>query len=96
MQIFLNPLVLALFLLLLVLHPLSGILPARLEKTVKYTNVCLHIVLFFVLMLKKIPLDEVALLYLVSLLFYLISYLLWERVHRLKGNAERKGGKEIR
>ena len=95
MQIFLNPLALALFLLLLALHPLSGILPTRLEKTAKYTNICLHIVLLFVLMLKKIPLNEVALLYLISLLFYLLSYLFRERVHRLKRNAERKGGKEI-
>ena len=96
MQFFSNPLPVALFLLVLILHFASAAFSCTVERIIKYANIFLHIVLFFVLMLCKIPLQEAALLYLLSLLFYLLAYLFWERVHCMKKkNEEKKGGKEI-
>lgn len=80
MQILSSFLPLAFFLLLLLLHFVSEALSEMARKITKYVNIFLHICLFFVFMLYKIPLEEVALLYLVSLLFYLLANLFFARI----------------
>lgn len=73
MQIFQSSYSLAAFFLLIALHFLSGFLPALWEKAVKYVNIALHIAFYFLLMYASIPLEETVLLYLFSLLCYLLS-----------------------
>ena len=93
MQIFLNPLPLIFFCALIALHFVSGAFSTLIEKIIKYANVALHIILFFVLMLYLIPLEEVALLYLFSLLFYLLAYLFWNVLCApKKADDAQKGG----
>ena len=94
MQIFSNFLPLAFFLLLLILHFVSEMLSEKTRKITKYVNIFLHICLFFILMLHKIPLEEVALLYLVSLLSYLCAALFFARAVRARLGYAKKNGKE--
>ncbi len=77
MQIFSHPLPLIFFCVLAALHFVSGALPPLIEKITRYVNIFLHIVFFFVLMLYKVEQEEVAFLYLLSLLFYLLAFLFW-------------------
>ena len=87
MQIFLNPLAYISYLAVVELHFASPPLSPLWEKILKYANIALHVALYFVMMLCRIPLDEVVLLYLLSLLLYLLSALLF---HKLKGEAVRE------
>ncbi len=91
MQIFSHPVPLILAILLMLLHFVAPALPALFEKIMKYANICLHIVLYFALILFKIPLDEVVLVYLVSLLLYILSALLWQRID---ARSEQSAAKE--
>lgn len=93
MQIFSHLFPLAFFLLLLVLHFASEALSKNARKITKYVNIFLHICLFFVLMLYQIPLEEVALLYLVSLLFYLLANLFFVRMACARA-AQAKGNEK--
>ena len=97
MQIFSNLLPLFSFFALLILHFAAAVLSSLARKTAKYVNIALHALLFFVCMLCKIPLEEVALLYLVSLLFYLLAELFFARRRRKKENEEKmsEGGKNV-
>lgn len=83
MQIFSHPVPLILAILLAVLHLVAPALPSVWEKIAKCANIYLHIVLYFALILFKIPLDEVVLIYLFSLLLYILSALLWQRIRAL-------------
>ena len=97
MQIFSHPWLIAFFSFLLLAHFLSALFASYIERIIKYANIALHIILYFFLMLAKIPLQEAALLYLVSLLFYLCAFLLFESLRKKRacesGNKE-KGGVE--
>ena len=97
MQIFSNLLPLFSFFSLLILHFAAAVLSSSARKTAKYVNIALHILFFFVCMLCKIPLEEVALLYLVSLLCYLLAELFFARRCRKKENEEKMcgGGKNV-
>lgn len=87
MQIFAHPLPLALFVLFAALHFIPPLFSKSLCKILRYVNIGLHIILYLVLMLCRIPLDEVVLLLLVSLLLYVLSSLLWEKIGRGKEKA---------
>jgi hypothetical protein len=82
MQIFSQPLPLILYLVLAALHFVSFALPPLWEKIVKYINLALHVILYFLMMLCRIPLDEVVLLYFLSLLLYLFAVLLFQRLRK--------------
>ncbi len=79
MQILSHPLPLILYLFFAALHFISPALPPLGEKILKYANLALHVMLYFVMMLYRIPLDEVVFLYLFSLLLYVLSALFWQR-----------------
>ena len=87
MQIFLNPLAYISYLFVVALHFVAPALPPLWEKILKYAGIALHVILYLVLMLCRIPLDEVVLLYLLSLLLYLLSALLF---HKLKREAAKE------
>ncbi len=97
MQIFSNLLPLFSIFVLLGLHFAAAVLSSLAQKIIKYVNIALHILFFFICMQSEIPLEEVALLYLVSLLFYLLSQLFLARRCRKKENEEkmRGGGKYV-
>ena len=82
MQIFLNPLAYISYLIIVALHFVAPPLPPLSEKILKYANIALHVAFYFVMMLCRIPLDEVVLLYLLSLLLYLLSALLFHKLKR--------------
>ena len=82
MQILSQPLPLILWILLAGLHFAVPLLPRRIGIVLRYTNICLHIGLYFVCMLCRIPQEEVVLLFLLSLLAYVLSALLWQRTSR--------------
>jgi len=90
MQIFSQPLPLILYLVLVALHFVSPALPPLWEKIVKYANLALHVVLYFVMMLCRISLDEVVLLYLLSLLLYLLAVLLFQRFCKTAQNESKE------
>ena len=77
MQIFQSPLLLVLFCVLMTLHFVSGAFAPLIGKILRYANIVLHIAFFFVLMLCEIPLEEAALLYLISLFLYLAAQYFW-------------------
>ncbi len=87
MQIFSQPLPLILWIALAAMHFILPILPGIWQRIAKYINIYLHIVLYFLLIFCRIPLDEVVLLFLLSFLFYLLSALLWQKC-RGKGRAQ--------
>lgn len=97
MQIFSNLLPLFSFFALLILHFAAAVLSSLARKIAKYVNIALHILFFFICMQFKIPLEEVALLYLVSLLCYLLAELFFAPRCRKKENEEkmREGGKNV-
>ena len=80
MQILSNPLPLILFILFAALHFVPPLFASLFCKIIRYANICLHILLYFVFMLYRIPLDEVVLLFLVSLLLYVLSSSLFEKI----------------
>lgn len=82
MQIFLNPLAYISYLAVVALHFAAPALPPLWEKILKYANIALHVAFYFVMMLCRIPLDEVVLLYLLSLLLYLLSALFFHKLKR--------------
>ncbi len=97
MQIFSHPLPLVLSLLLAALHFAAPALSGRWEGLLKYINVVLHIALYFLLMLYRIPLEEVALVFLFSLLLYVLSSLLWQSIRlrcEKRAAAEEKEAKK--
>ena len=87
MQIFLNPLAYIAYLAVVAVHFAAPAVPPFWEKILKCANIALHVVLYFLLMLCRSPLDEVVLLYMLSLLLYVASALLWRRIRRM---AERE------
>ena len=89
MQIFLNPLAYIGYLSVVAMHFASPALPCRAEKILKYVNLALHVLLYFVMMLCRIPLEEVVLLYLLSLLLYLLSALLFHKMKREEESGEK-------
>ena len=74
MQIFLHPLPLVLYILAELLHFVPLFLPQRWRKNVRFANICFHIFVFIACLVASISLEEVALLYLFSLLLYLLSF----------------------
>ena len=96
MQIFSQPLPLILWIALSAMHFILPILPGVWQRITKYANIYLHIALYFVLIFCRIPLDEVVLLFLLSLLFYILSALLWQKCHGkgcVQATDEKDGGK---
>lgn len=87
MQIFFEALPLSVYIFLVALHFVSPALPRLGERILKYANLFFHVVLYALLMLYSIPLDEAVLLYLFSLLAYLLSFLLWQWIRKKQGNA---------
>ncbi len=79
MQILSHPLPLILCLFAMALHFLPPLLGGVWRGRMRYVNICLHIALYTVFLFASIPLGEVALFYLVSLLVYLCSVLLLEK-----------------
>ena len=95
MQIFLNPLAYIGYLSVVAMHFASPALPCRAEKILKYVNLALHVLLYFVMMLCRIPLEEVVLLYLLSLLLYLLSALLFRKLKKADTHEKNEAaGKE--
>ena len=95
MQIFLNPLAYISYLIIVALHFVAPPLPPLSEKILKYANIALHVILYLVLMLCRIPLDEVVLLYLLSLLLYLLSALLFRKLKKVDTHEKNEAaGKE--
>ena len=92
MLIFSKALPLSVYIVLVALHFVSPLLQGIGESILKYANLFFHVALFAILMLSSIPLDEVVLLYLVSLLLYLLSYLLWQKIRKKQGGEA--SGKE--
>ena len=80
MQILSNPLPLVLYVILLAAHFLPLLFFEKLGKILRYINIALHIVLFALLLWTSVPMEETALLYLLSLLTYLFSALAQERI----------------
>lgn len=95
MQIFSEALPLFVYVALVALHFVSPVLPRLWESILKYANLFFHLVLYALLMLYSIPLDEAVLLYLFSLLLYLFSFLLWQWIRKKQGSAlqEKEDGK---
>ena len=94
MQIFLNPLAYIGYFAVVALHFVAPVLPPLSEKILKYANIALHVILYFVMMLCRIPLDEVVLLYMLSLLLYAASALLWQRMRRMSEREAQEIEKE--
>ena len=95
MQIFLNSLAYISYLFVVALHFVASALPPLLEKILTYANIALHVVLYFVMMLCRIPLEEVVLLYLLSLLLYLLSALLFRKLKKADTHEKNEAaGKE--
>lgn len=98
MQIFSEPLPLIFWIALAAMHFILPALPENWQRISKYTNICLHIVLYFVLIVCRIPLDEVVLLFLITLLFYILSVLLWQKCRGkgcMQAMDEKDGGKML-
>lgn len=74
----------AIFFLILVVHIASAFLPRKIGDALEKANICLHILMVPLLLLANIPLDEVVLLYLLSLLIFLLSGIVSMRLHRRK------------
>ena len=95
MQIFLNPLAYISYLIIVALHFVAPPLPPLSEKILKYANIALHVAFYFVMMLCRIPLDEVVLLYLLSLLLYLLSALHFRKLKKADTHEKNEAaGKE--
>ena len=80
MQILAQPLPLAVYIAIVALHFVFSALPRPWESILKYANLFFHVAFYALSMLCRIPLAEVVLLYLVSLLAYLLSCLLWKKI----------------
>ena len=90
MQILLSPLVLVLCILAMAMHFLPLLLPKCYRKIPRCVNICFHIVIYAVFLLRSIPLEEVAFFYLLSLLLYLFAALLEEKcLHAHNGEVEK-------
>ena len=85
MQILAQPLPLAMYIAVVAFHFVFSALPRPWDRALKFVNIFFHVALYALLMLRGIPLDEVVLLYLFSLLFYLLSFLLWQRIRKKQG-----------
>ena len=79
MQILAQPLPLAIYIAVTALHFVFSALPSSWGRILKCVNLFFHVALYALLMLCRIPLEEVVLLYLFSLLAYLLSCLLWQK-----------------
>lgn len=79
MQIFLHPLPLILYILAQLLHFLPLLLCEKWRRKIRYANICFHVFVFIAGVIALIPLEEVALLYLFSLLLYLLSCRVMEK-----------------
>lgn len=90
MQIFSHPLAYILYLIAVAVHFAAPAMPGFAEKILKYANLSLHVAMYFVMMLCRIPLEEVVLLYMLSLLLYVLSALLWQSLRK----SEREAGIE--
>lgn len=87
MQILAQPLPLVAYITAVAFHFVFSALPRPWDRALKFVNIFFHVALYALLMLCGIPLDEVVLLYLVSLLSYLLSYLLWQWIRKKQGES---------
>ncbi len=71
---------------IVLLHILSIVLDGIWAKITISVNIALHIALFLVLIIAKIPLDETVTLYMMSVLVYVLSAFL---KRRLEGRSDK-------
>ncbi len=88
MQILSQPLPLVLYVILLAAHFLPLLFSEKLGKILRYANITLHIILFALLLWTSVPMEETALLYLLSLLVYLGSALVDAKFHPSAADRE--------
>jgi len=85
MLIFENALIVALIGALIVLHILSFVFTKVISRIITYINITLHIVLFALLLFKNIPIEETVLVFMASLLSYVLSAFIY---YKIKGDGK--------
>lgn len=80
MIIFESPVSLALFCALILLHIVTAIFNGKISKILRYVNIALHIIMILTLLYDGVPIDEAALLYMISVFVYTLTRLLRSKI----------------
>ena len=80
MIIFESPVSLALLCTLILLHVVTAIFNGKISKILGYVNIALHIIMILTLLYDGVPIDEAALLYMISVFVYTLARLLRSKI----------------
>ena len=80
MIIFESPVSLALLCTLILLHVVTAIFNGKISKILRYVNIALHIIMILTLLYDGVPIDEAALLYMISVFVYTLTRLLRSKI----------------